>query len=161
MNPTVAALSEQLDVLSCLAVSFEPFPPRAPEPEAQLWSEIKWLEPLEPRFVSVTCGAGGSTQHRTKAIVERIHTEIELAPAAHLTCIGATRQQVDEVARGYWQAGVRHIVALRGDPPGGVERYCPSPAGYAYATDLTTAVCGILKTPVLDTAGRPAVTGGA
>lgn len=119
MNPTVAALSEQLDVLSCLAVSFKPFPPRAPELGAQLWSEIKWLEPLEPRFVSVTCGAGGSTQHRTKAIVKRIHTETELAPAAHLTCIGATRQQVDEVGRGYWQTGMRHIVALRGDPPGG------------------------------------------
>ena len=119
MNPTVAALSEQLDVLSCLAVSFKPFPPRAPELGAQLWSEIKRLEPLESRFVSVTCGAGGSTQHRTKAIGERIHTEIELAPAAHLTCIGATRQQVDEVGRGYWQAGMRHIVALRGDPPGG------------------------------------------
>ncbi len=161
MNPTAAALSEELDVLSRLAVSFERFPPRAPELGAQLWSEIKRLEPLEPRFVSVTCGAGGGTQHRTKAIVERIHTETELAPAAHLTCIGATRQQVDEVARGYWQAGVRHIVALRGDPPGGVERHCPSPGGYAYAADLTTAVCGILKTPVLDTAGRPAVTGRA
>jgi methylenetetrahydrofolate reductase (NADPH) len=119
MNPTVAALSEELDVLPCLAVSFELCPPRAPELGAQLWSEIKRLEPLEPRLVSVTCGAGGSTQHRAKAIVERIHTETELAPAAHLTCIGETRQQVDEVARGYWQAGVRHIVALRGDPPGG------------------------------------------
>ena len=161
MNPTVAALSEELDVLSCLAVSFKLCPPRAAELGAQLWSEIKWLEPLESRFVSVTCGAGGSTQHRTKAIVERIHTEIELATAAHLTCIGATRQQIDEVARGYWQAGVRHIVALRGDPPGGVERHCPSPGGYAYAADLTTAVCGILKKPVLDTAGRPAVTGRA
>jgi methylenetetrahydrofolate reductase (NADPH) len=161
MNPTVAALSEELDVLSCLAVSFKLCPPRVPELGAQLWSEIKRLEPLESRFVSVTCGAGGSTQHRTKAIVECNHTETELAPAAHLTCIGATRQQVDEVARGYWQAGVRHIVALRGDPPGGVERYCPSPDGYAYAADLTTAVCRILKTPVLDTAGCPAVTGRA
>ncbi len=129
MNPTVAELSEELDVLSCRAVSFELFPPRVPELGAQLWSETKRLEPLESRFVSVTCGAGGSTQHRTKAIVERIHTEIELAPAAHLTCIGATRQEIDEVARGYWQAGVRHIVALRGDPPGGVERHCPSPGG--------------------------------
>ena len=119
MNPTVAALSEELDVLSRLAVSFKLCPPRVPELGAQLWSEIKRLEPLESRFVSVTCGAGGSTQHRTKAIVERIHTEIELATAAHLTCIGATRQQIDEVARGYWQAGVRHIVALRRDPPCG------------------------------------------
>ncbi len=161
MNPTVAALSEELDVLSCLAVSFKLCPPRVPELGAQLWSEIKPLEPLESRFVSVTCGAGGSTQHRTKAIVERIHTEIELATAAHLTCIGATRQQIDEVARGYWQAGARHIEALCGDPPGGVERHCPSRGGYAYAADLTTAVCRILKTPVLDTARRPAVTGRA
>ena len=119
MNPTAAALSEELDVLSCLAVSVELCPPRAPELGAQHWSEIKRMEPLEPRLVSVTCGAGGSMQHRTKAIGERIHAETELAPIAHLTCIGATRQEIDEVARGYWQVGVRHIVALCGDPPGG------------------------------------------
>ncbi len=144
MNPTVAALSEELDVLSCLAVSFKLCPPRAPELGAQLWSEIKWLEPLELRFVSVTCGAGGSTQHRTKAIVEHIHTETELAPAAHLTCIGATRQQVDEVARGYWQAGVRHIVALRGDPPGGVERHCPRRPRPRRSRSRTPARCPII-----------------
>ncbi len=144
MNQTVAALSDELDVLSSLAVSFERFPPRAPELEARLWSEIEWLEPLAPRFVSATCGAGGSTQHRTKAIVERIHTETELVPAAHLTCIGAARQQADEQCCQLLSYGVRevHFYTLN-------------------HADLTTAICRILKTPVLNSAGRPAVTGRA
>src|SRR5690242_6007164 len=97
-------------------LSFEFFPPRTEALERQLWACIARLEPLRPRFVSVTYGAGGSTQERTHATVTRIVGETSLTPAAHLTCVGASRDQVDAVARGYWEAGVRHIVALRGDP---------------------------------------------
>jgi methylenetetrahydrofolate reductase (NADH) len=89
-----------------------------------------------PRFVSVTYGAGGSTHERTHATVRRIRHETTLEPAAHLTCVAATRAEIDGVARSYWQAGIRHVVALRGDPPGGAEHYTPHPGGYAYATDL-------------------------
>ncbi len=104
--------------------------------EQTLWASIKRLAPLRPRFVSVTYGAGGSTRERTHATVVRILRATTLTPAAHLTCVGATRQEVDEVARRYWEAGVRHIVALRGDPPAGSERYEPHPGGYSYAHDL-------------------------
>jgi methylenetetrahydrofolate reductase (NADPH) len=121
------------------ALSFEFFPPRTEALEQQLWACIRRLEPLAPRFVSVTYGAGGSTQARTHATVARIVAETSLTPAAHLTCVGATREAVDAVARGYWQAGVRHIVALRGDVPGG-GRYEPHPGGYAYAADLVTGL---------------------
>jgi len=117
-------------------LSFEFFPPRTEKLEEQLWACIRRLEPLAPRFVSVTYGAGGSTQARTHATVARIVQETGLTPAAHLTCVGATREEVDEVARGYWAAGVRHIVALRGDPPAGASRYEPHPGGYAQAEDL-------------------------
>jgi methylenetetrahydrofolate reductase (NADPH) len=120
------------------AISFEFIPPKTPVLEAQLWSCIERLAPLKPHFVSVTYGAGGSTQERTHATVLRIVKETALVPAAHLTCVGATRAQVDEVARRYWEAGVRHIVALRGDPPRG-ETYAPHPGGYAYAADLVAA----------------------
>jgi len=95
------------------------FPPRTEALETQLWHCIRRLEPLAPRFVSVTYGAGGGTQERTHATVRRIVTETSLTPAAHLTCVAATRGEVDGIARGYWDAGVRHIVALRGDVPGG------------------------------------------
>jgi methylenetetrahydrofolate reductase (NADPH) len=117
-------------------LSFEFFPPKTEKLEEQLWACIRRLEPLAPRFVSVTYGAGGSTQARTHATVARIVRETSLTPAAHLTCVGARREEVDEVAQGYWAAGVRHVVALRGDPPAGAERYEPHPGGYPQAEDL-------------------------
>ncbi len=121
------------------ALSFEFFPPKTEALEAQLWACIRRLERLGPRFVSVTYGAGGSTQARTHATVSRILRETSLTPAAHLTCIGATRGAVDEVARQYWAEGVRHIVALRGDAPG-EGAYEPHPGGYAYASDLVAGL---------------------
>ncbi len=121
------------------ALSFEFFPPRTDALEAQLWACIRRLEKLAPRFVSVTYGAGGTTQQRTHATVSRLVTETSLTPAAHLTCIGASRGEVDDVARRYWDAGVRHIVALRGDAPAG-EDYAPHPQGYAYASDLVAGL---------------------
>ena len=120
-------------------LSFEFFPPRTEALETQLWACIRRLEPLAPRFVSVTYGAGGSTQARTHATVARIVKETSLTPAAHLTCVGASRGEVDDVARQYWDAGIRHIVALRGDVPGG-EAYTPHPDGYAYAADLVAGL---------------------
>jgi len=124
-------------------LSFEFFPPRTEALEAQLWACIRRLEPLQPSFVSVTYGAGGTTQARTHATVARIVRETSLVPAAHLTCVGAPRGEVDEVARSYWEAGVRHIVALRGDAPAGVERYEPHPEGYAYAADLVAGLARV------------------
>ncbi|MES2713353.1 MAG: methylenetetrahydrofolate reductase [NAD(P)H] [Pseudomonadota bacterium] len=117
-------------------LSFEFFPPKTDKLEEQLWACIRRLEPLAPRFVSVTYGAGGTTQERTHATVARIVTETSLTPAAHLTCVGATEAEVEAVAQRYWDAGVRHIVALRGDAPAGQDTYQPHPGGYAYATDL-------------------------
>ena len=118
-------------------ISFEFFPPKSPEMEERLWAAVKRLEPLRPRFVSVTYGAGGSTRERTHATVRRIRHETPLEPAAHLTCVAATRDEIDAVARDYWDAGIRHIVALRGDPPGGIGTgYAPHPEGYAYAAEL-------------------------
>jgi hypothetical protein len=108
-----------------IAVSFEFFPPKTEKMGEILWESIKTLEPLDPRFVSVTYGAGGSTRERTHATVERILKETALTPAAHLTCVGATRDEVDAVARDYWELGVRHIVALRGDPPEPGAKYAP------------------------------------
>ena len=117
-------------------VSFEFFPPKTEEMERTLWETVRRLEPLQPRFVSVTYGAGGGTRERTHATVRRIREQTSLDPAAHLTCVEATREEVDQVARDYWDAGIRHIVALRGDPPQGESRYTPHPGGYAYAADL-------------------------
>jgi methylenetetrahydrofolate reductase (NADPH) len=109
--------------------------------EEALWSAIRRLEPLRPRFVSVTYGAGGSTRERTHATVTRLARETGLVPAAHLTCVQATKAEVDEVARAYQESGVRHIVALRGDPPTGVgARYTPHPGGYANAADLVVGL---------------------
>ena len=108
--------------------------------EARLWEVVKRLEPLAPRFVSVTYGAGGSTRERTHATVRRIRHETALEPAAHLTCVAASRDEIDRVARDYWQAGIRHVVALRGDPPGGAQGYEPHPGGYAYAADLVAGL---------------------
>ena len=122
-------------------VSFEFFPPKTQALETQLWSCIERLATLRPAFVSVTYGAGGSTQERTHATVLRIVKETSLTPAAHLTCVGASREDVNEVAHHYWDAGVKHIVALRGDMPGGAP-YEVHPGGYAYASDL---VAGLRK----------------
>ena len=124
-------------------VSFEFFPPKSDEPEATLWKAIRRLEPLNPGFVSVTYGAGGSTRERTHRTVQRILGETGLAPAAHLTCVEASRDEVDDVIADYKAAGVRHIVALRGDPPGGNGIggvYQPRADGYANATELTAAI---------------------
>ena len=118
-------------------VSFEFFPPKTEKMEANLWAAIERLAPLHPEFVSVTYGAGGSTRERTHTTVARIVRETDLRPAAHLTCVDATREEVDAVARSYWDAGVRHIVALRGDPASGPgTQYKPHPGGYENAADL-------------------------
>jgi methylenetetrahydrofolate reductase (NADPH) len=123
-----------------LKVSFEFFPPKTEAMETQLWQAVKRLEPLAPQFVSVTYGAGGTTRERTHATVKRIVDQTALRPAAHLTCVGATREEIDAVLRDYWAAGVRHIVALRGDPPAGSASYAPHPGGYAYAADLVAGI---------------------
>ena len=120
-------------------LSFEFFPPRSAAMEAQLWACVRRLETLRPRFVSVTYGAGGTTRERTHATVTRLARETSLVPAAHLTCVGATRAEVDAVARDYWQAGIRHIVALRGDAPT-AGRYLPHPGGYDFAADLVAGL---------------------
>jgi methylenetetrahydrofolate reductase (NADPH) len=130
--------------LSRLNVSFEFSPPKTPESEESLWSAIRRLEPLAPSFVSVTYGAGGSTRERTHRTVARMLKETTLKPAAHLTCVAASRAEVDEVVRDYWESGVRHIVALRGDPPGSLGgAYQPRADGYANATELTAAIKAI------------------
>jgi methylenetetrahydrofolate reductase (NADPH) len=126
-----------------IAVSFEFFPPKTEAMGETLWRSIETLAPLHPRFVSVTYGAGGSTRERTHATVERIVRETDLTPAAHLTCVGATRAEIDEIARGYWEAGVRHIVALRGDPPELGQAYSPHPGGYANAAELVAGLKAI------------------
>jgi len=109
--------------------------------EATLWASVLRLAPLRPAFVSVTYGAGGSTRERTHATVRRILADTSLVPAAHLTCVAATRSEVDAVVRGYVAAGVRHIVALRGDPAGGMgERYTPHPGGYENAAALVAGI---------------------
>jgi len=124
-----------------LRVSFEFFPPKTADMEQSLWESIGRLAPLQPNFVSVTYGAGGSTRERTHATVKRILAETMLTPAAHLTCVAASRADVDAVIEAYAAAGVRHIVALRGDPPGGVgERYAPHPGGYGNAADLVAGI---------------------
>jgi methylenetetrahydrofolate reductase (NADPH) len=118
-------------------VSFEFFPPKTEALETQLWEVIGKLAPLQPKFVSVTYGAGGTTRDRTHRTVARIVAETALKPAAHLTCVAASRAEIDEVLHGYWNAGVRHIVALRGDPPGGVgTAFEPHPEGYRNAAEL-------------------------
>jgi len=121
-------------------VSFEFFPPKTAELEESLWRAVGRLAPLAPRFVSVTYGAGGSTRERTHATVRRLIAETDLKPAAHLTCVGASQGEVDDVAREYWDAGVRHIVALRGDPPADAGGYVPHPQGYASAADLVSGL---------------------
>jgi len=130
-----------------IQVSFEFFPPKNEKMEQTLWESIKTLEPLSPRFVSVTYGAGGSTRERTHATVERILKETALTPAAHLTCVAASRDEIDAIARDYWELGVRNIVALRGDPPEVGAKYQPHPQGYQNAADL---VAGLKKIAPFD-----------
>lgn len=141
---SIASFAKPLfeDVHGDIGVSFEFFPPKTERMEETLWQSVKTLEPLQPRFVSVTYGAGGSTRARTHATVERIARETSLAPAAHLTCVGATRDEIDAIAREYWDAGIRHIVALRGDPPEMGQKFEPHPQGYANAAAL---VAGLKK----------------
>lgn len=125
-----------------IGVSFEFFPPKTEKMEAQLWDTFRTLEPLGPSFVSVTYGAGGSTRERTHATVARIAAESAVPPAAHLTCVEASRAEINEVAEAYWEAGVRHIVALRGDVPGGAP-YRPHPDGYANAIELVAGLTAV------------------
>ena len=152
MSPTVSTLSPDQwrsqrglpGVSSSLRpdvqVSFEFFPPKTEQMEQTLWRSIEKLAPLDPRFVSVTYGAGGSTRERTHATVRRILAETEMVPAAHLTCVDASRDEVDEVVRAYRDAGVRHIVALRGDPSDDGGRFQPHPQGYACAAELVAGI---------------------
>lgn len=123
-----------------LTVSFEFFPPKTAQMEEQLWAALRRLAPLQPAFVSVTYGAGGTTRERTHATVARIARESALKPAAHLTCVGATRAEVDAVIAGYWEAGVRHIVALRGDMPDMARPYRPHPEGYQSTAELVAGI---------------------
>ncbi|MFL5258491.1 MAG: methylenetetrahydrofolate reductase [NAD(P)H] [Hyphomicrobiales bacterium] len=126
---------------SPLSVSFEFFPPKPGEAAESFWRTLRKLEGMKPKFVSVTYGAGGTTRDRTLGIVSSILQDTTLTPAAHLTCIGAAQEEVNDVVRDYWQAGIRHIVALRGDPPGGVgTRFLPHPQGYANAADLVRGI---------------------
>ena len=130
------------DVAGDAQVSFEFFPPKTEKMEETLWESLQTLSPLAPRFVSVTYGAGGSTRERTHATVARIARETNIPAAAHLTCVEAIREEIDQVADDYWNAGVRHIVALRGDPPRAGEKYATHPGGYENAADL---VAGLRK----------------
>ena len=123
-----------------ISVSFEFFPPGDAAMEATLWQSVERLKPLAPRFVSVTYGADGSTRDRTHSLVQRIQAETALTGAPHLTCVGASRGEVLDIARRYWDEGIRHIVALRGDPPAGASRYEPHPDGFAYGADLVAGL---------------------
>ncbi|MGH8167939.1 MAG: methylenetetrahydrofolate reductase, partial [Woeseiaceae bacterium] len=139
--------------ISSTKVSFEFFPPKTDDMEKTLWASIERLAVLSPRFVSVTYGADGSTRERTHAAVARILHDTSLTAAPHLTCVGASKDEIDDIARGYWDMGVRHLVALRGDPPrpagsaAGNEQYVPHADGYAFAADL---VAGLKKVADFD-----------
>ena len=131
------------DLAGDAAVSFEFFPPKSEKMEESLWNAIQTLAPLKPRFVSVTYGAGGSTRERTHQTVARIVTETVIPAAAHLTCVEASKAEIEEIAREYWEAGVRHIVALRGDPPIEGTKFVPHPDGYRNAADLVAGLKAI------------------
>ena len=145
MNMTLSQLEEArralgtplfADMTGDAAVSFEFFPPKSEKMEQALWETMQTLEPLAPRFVSVTYGAGGSTRERTHNTVARIAKETHTPAAAHLTCVEASKGEIAEIAHAYWEAGVRHIVALRGDSPEAGKSFAPHPDGYASAADL-------------------------
>jgi len=145
VTPLTAAIERSgrplfAEVSGDIGVSFEFFPPKTDKMEQTLWDSVETLAPLGPRFVSVTYGAGGSTRERTHNTVVRIVRETSLTPAAHLTCVAASRGEIDEVARGYWEAGVRHIVALRGDPPEPGTPFRSHPQGYANAAELVAGL---------------------
>ncbi len=140
LSPATSHMIRTAPLPGQVTVSFEFFPPTTERMAQSLWEAVERLAPLHPAYVSVTYGAGGSTRERTHATVTRIRNETDLEPAAHLTCVGAERGEVDEVARRYWDAGIRHIVALRGDAPEGAARYVPHPGGYAYAADLVAGL---------------------
>ncbi|MFZ2995361.1 methylenetetrahydrofolate reductase [Sphingobium sp.] len=142
MTPIEAATPLYADLAGDCQVSFEFFPPKTEKMEAQLWSAVETLGTLRPKFVSVTYGAGGSTRERTHNTVARIARETDLSAAAHLTCVAASKAEIGEVADAYWDAGVRHIVALRGDPPEAGGRFEPHPDGYKDAAEL---VEGLMK----------------
>ena len=151
MSPTLDQMREAQRALETplfsglpgdIDVSFEFFPPKTEKMADTLWQSVRTLEPLGPRFLSVTYGAGGSTRERTHAAVRRIVGETGIPAAAHLTCVEATREEVDQVAREYWEEGVRHIVALRGDAPEAASGYRPHPGGYENAADL---IAGLKK----------------
>jgi methylenetetrahydrofolate reductase (NADPH) len=131
------------DIAGDIDVSFEFFPPKTEKMEQTLWEAIETLAPLGPRFVSVTYGAGGSTRERTHNTVARIARETAIPAAAHLTCVEATKEEIDEIARAYWEAGVRHIVALRGDPPRAGEKFQTHPGGYENAAALVKGLKAI------------------
>jgi methylenetetrahydrofolate reductase (NADH) len=125
---------------AAIEVSFEFFPPADADMEATLWKSVERLAPLAPHFVSVTYGADGSTRERTHNVVTRIQRETPLVGAPHLTCVGASRGEILDIARKYWDQGIRHLVALRGDPPQGQTQYVPHPDGFAYAADLVAGL---------------------
>ena len=144
LGPVARASQRQVAHAGGPRLSFEFSPPRTPQAEETLWESIRRLAPLNPDFVSVTYGAGGSTRERTHRTVRRILDETNLKPAAHLTCVDASREEVSEVIRDYWDAGIRHLVALRGDPPGALGGvYQPRADGYANATELVEGITRI------------------
>lgn len=152
MTPTLSQLQEYRTATDAplfsglpgdVAVSFEFFPPKSEKMEAQLWDAVTQLKPLAPSFVSVTYGAGGSTRERTHATVARIIAEAKLPAAAHLTCVAASKAEIREVAEQYWEAGVRHIVALRGDAGEPGAPFTPHPEGYASAEELVSGLKAI------------------
>jgi methylenetetrahydrofolate reductase (NADPH) len=141
MTEVTPPASDGHRALNSPAISFEFFPPKTEEMERSLWDTIKRLAPLAPSFVSVTYGAGGSTRERTHSTIARILNETALLPAAHLTCVGAARGEIDEIVGRYHDVGVRHIVALRGDPPGGIgTAYTTHPDGYRHSADLVAGI---------------------
>src|SRR5690606_17303536 len=141
LDDNLRASRQAPDLRPEVQISFEFFPPKTDVMEEKFWDSVHKLAPLKPRFVSVTYGAGGSTRERTLRMVRRIKTETGIDAAAHLTCVGATKAEVDEVVRGYQEAGIYRIVALRGDPPEGVgQPFTPQPDGYQNAADLVVGL---------------------
>ena len=132
-----------MSIRPSVQISFEFFPPNDESMEQTLWASIERLEPLAPRFVSVTYGADGSTRDRTHRVISRVQHETRLTGAPHLTCIGASRGEILDIALRYWDEGIRHIVALRGDPPAGSGPYVPRRDGFAYASDLVAGLKGV------------------